>query len=52
MERLRILKGDNRKLTRQDAEYGRERQRNISTRDSWLYEVTKMEANLKRLKEK
>jgi len=52
MERLRILKGDNRKLTRQDTEYGRQRQAAYSTKDSWLYHVTKLEAEVKRLKEK
>ena len=52
MERLRILKGDYRKLNRQDNEYNRQRQAAYSTKDSWLYHVTKLEAEVKRLKEK
>ena len=52
MERLRILKGDNRKLNRQDAEYGRQRQAAYSTKESWIYHVTKLETELKRLKER
>jgi len=52
MERLRILKCDYRKLTKQDAEKRRELQATLATKDSWLYHVTKVEAELKRLKEK
>ena len=59
MERLRILKCDYRKLTKQDAEKSRELQASLATKDSWLYHVTKLEAEVnkklievKRLKEK
>ena len=52
MERLRVLKAENLKLGRQDEETEQQRHLLLSTRDSWRHHVSKMEAEIKRLKEK
>ena len=52
MERLRVLKAENLKLVRQDEETDQQRHLLVSTKDSWRHHVSKMEAEIKRLKEK
>lgn len=52
MERMRLLKDDNDRLTRQREETKREKQKVLSTKDSWVHHLDRMEAEIKRLKEK
>lgn len=49
---MRLLKDDNDRLTRQREETKREKQKVLSTKDSWVHHLDRMEAEIKRLKEK